>query len=182
MVPDIPARVLTKKEEIGKVVVIDPGHGGHDLGEKDERGTIEKDFNLRLAKILTQIFQQTGNKVIMTRTEDIAVSLPKRVALANRQGAHLFISLHRKNLNGCCSKGAATYYYSRQNHRLAQVIQAQIDKIYQGQNWESKMEKFYVLKYTNMPAVLIETISADICPLELAQAISTGVRTYWEEE
>jgi len=165
-----------------KLLVIDPGHGGHDLGEVDERGRTEKDFNLMVGKNLAEIFLKKGHEVIMTRDEDIAVSLAKRVALANRREAELFVSLHRKSFLVPQQKGVIAYYYKPQYQGLAQAIQAEIAKILLGEKSESKVEKFYVLKHTQMPSVLVEAISSNLTPTQLAQAVFFGVNTYWEEE
>ena len=165
-----------------RIVAIDPGHGGHDWGEVAERGGVETDFTLQVGKDLAAIFQEMGHEVIMTRREDIAVSPAKRVALANRQRANLFISLHRKGFLNVRSKGAVTYYYNHQQQKLADCIQGQIAKISPKERWETQMEKFYVLKYTDMPAVLIEAISPQLTPHQLARAIFAGVRTYWQEK
>lgn len=165
-----------------QTIVIDPGHGGHDLGEVDERGEMEKNFTLQAGKALAAIFQEMGHEVIMTRGEDIAVSLAKRVALANRKEADLFISLHRKSFLNLRSKGAVTYYYNHQQQKLADCIQDKMVKISSKERWETQMEKFYVLKYTDMPAILIEAISPQLTPDQLAKVIFAGVRTYWQEK
>ena len=76
-------------------IVIDPGHGGRDPGATGRRGLKEKDVTLRIAKLLREsIKSKTDARVVMTRTRDVYVPLEERTAIANREGADLFISIH----------------------------------------------------------------------------------------
>lgn len=79
----------------GKITTIclDPGHGGMDSGNR-AGWHFEKNYTLPLALELRDQLQKIGFKVILTRTKDVYVELPARPALANRDGADLFISLH----------------------------------------------------------------------------------------
>lgn len=100
-----PMKELTKTLT-GPIIVIDPGHGGDDLGAVGVGGLYEKDVTLAVALQLEQILQESLNaRVILTRRTDIFVPLSSRTAMANEQQAALFISLHtnaslKKNLNG----------------------------------------------------------------------------------
>ncbi len=87
-----------------QTIMIDPGHGGKDPGAV-YNGILEKDINLRLAKILGSILKSKGMKVLYTRTNDKFIPLEERTALANSKKADLFISLHvnanqNKKVNG----------------------------------------------------------------------------------
>ena len=76
------------------VIVIDPGHGGHDSGAM-KNGTVEKDVVLAFAKVLRQKLESTGQyKIIMTRETDVFVELAERLAFAKRHNANLFIAVH----------------------------------------------------------------------------------------
>ncbi len=78
-------------------VVIDPGHGGTDLGTFYDAGSyrlMEKDVTLRLARQIANQLIARGVRVTLTRTTDQEVPLPARTALANRLGADIFISIH----------------------------------------------------------------------------------------
>jgi N-acetylmuramoyl-L-alanine amidase len=78
-----------------RVIVIDPGHGGHNVGTQSVLdGRHEKEFTLDLALRLKPLLVAEGWKVFLTRTEDTDVSLPDRVAFAQENKADLFISLH----------------------------------------------------------------------------------------
>jgi N-acetylmuramoyl-L-alanine amidase len=76
------------------VIVIDPGHGGHDSGAI-KNGAVEKDIVLAFSKILAAKLKATGRfKVLMTRDTDVFVPLGERVAFAERNNANLFIAVH----------------------------------------------------------------------------------------
>ncbi|MFZ0286119.1 MAG: N-acetylmuramoyl-L-alanine amidase [Terriglobales bacterium] len=106
------ARSLTRALDlkIGKIV-IDPGHGGHDTGTIGPRGLEEKDLvldvSLRLGKLLTR---RLGAEVVYTRTDDTFIPLETRTAIANREGADLFISVHANSSRDPDARGVETYY------------------------------------------------------------------------
>lgn len=79
------------------VVCIDPGHGGEDPGTMAGEKA-EKDENLKLALRVKENLEKYNIKVILTREDDTFVSLKKRAKIANEEGADLFVSLHRNNL------------------------------------------------------------------------------------
>ncbi len=77
-------------------ICLDPGHGGKDTGNRVP-GFFwhnEKTYTLELAFELRDQLKQAGFKVILTRNKDTYVDLPARPAVANRNGADLFVSLH----------------------------------------------------------------------------------------
>ncbi|HWF20207.1 MAG TPA: N-acetylmuramoyl-L-alanine amidase, partial [Verrucomicrobiae bacterium] len=81
--------------ETNRVIVIDPGHGGTDTGTSNvANGHFEKEFTLDLARRLQALLAADGWTVLLTRTSDVYVSLPNRVAFAEQHKAGLFISLH----------------------------------------------------------------------------------------
>jgi len=76
------------------IIVIDPGHGGHDSGAM-KNGTVEKEVVLAFSKVLKEKIEATGRyKVLMTRDSDVFVDLDERRAFAERHGANLFIAVH----------------------------------------------------------------------------------------
>src|SRR5262249_35546279 len=84
----------TAPERRVRVIVIDPGHGGMDMGVKTAAGT-EKDLTLALARRLrTGLQTRLGTTVLLTRDSDIAMDNEARSAVANNNKANLFISLH----------------------------------------------------------------------------------------
>jgi N-acetylmuramoyl-L-alanine amidase len=76
-------------------VAIDPGHGGHDHGTTGPGGVVEKELVLDLAKRLgVLISQRLGAEVVLTRDSDVFLPLEERTAIANRERADLFLSIH----------------------------------------------------------------------------------------
>lgn len=103
--PDDPSRPL---------VVIDPGHGGHDPGAANrEQGLREKDVTLALSKALRDRLVQQGRvRVALTREEDAFLTLQERYELARRMGAELFLSIHADAADNPDARGATIYTLS----------------------------------------------------------------------
>jgi len=111
--PDLPAVAeLTPPRQI-RAIAIDPGHGGEDTGSKGPEGNLEKDVTLSVARRLqSAIENQLGLDVVLTRTDDTAVSLDARAAIANNNRADLFISLHANASARATAAGAEVFYLS----------------------------------------------------------------------
>ncbi len=93
-------------------VMLDPGHGGIDPGA-EVPGTDEKTLMLTFARELREALLRVGGyEVVMTRVDDQFVSLERRIALAHRAGADVFISLHADSLSEGRAHGAAVYTLS----------------------------------------------------------------------
>lgn len=94
-----------------KTVVLDAGHGGKDPGCIGVSGTYEKHnalaIILKLGGLIEQLYPEV--KVIYTRKEDVFVELKERAAIANRNHADLFISVHCNSMSVSRAKGAETY-------------------------------------------------------------------------
>ncbi|HEU4692998.1 MAG TPA: N-acetylmuramoyl-L-alanine amidase [Vicinamibacterales bacterium] len=91
-------------------VVIDPGHGGHDPGAKT-RGLTEADLVLDVALRLEKLLaKQDGFEVVLTRRVDTFVALEERTAIANREGADLFLSIHANASTNTSARGVETYF------------------------------------------------------------------------
>jgi len=95
-----------------KVIVIDPGHGGHDPGALGAQG-FEKDVNLAAALALKERLERSPRyRVVLTREDDTYVPLEDRVRIAQRAGADLFISLHSDSGGDATVRGASVYTLS----------------------------------------------------------------------
>jgi N-acetylmuramoyl-L-alanine amidase len=77
-----------------RTIVLDPGHGGADVGTRDAQHRFEKDFALDWALRTERLLTNAGWKVFLTRRSDVEISLTDRTAFADRVQADLFISLH----------------------------------------------------------------------------------------
>jgi N-acetylmuramoyl-L-alanine amidase len=105
-------------------VVIDPGHGGHDPGAKT-KGLTEADLvldvALRLEKLLSK---QDGFEVVLTRRVDTFVPLEERTAIANREGADLFLSIHANASTNSAARGVETYFLNLTANPDAEMVAA----------------------------------------------------------
>jgi len=96
--------------KIGKIVV-DAGHGGHDTGTVGPNGLMEKDLVLDVALRLGKLLEsRLGAEVIYTRDDDTFIPLETRTAIANKEQADLFISIHANNISDPSVRGVETYY------------------------------------------------------------------------
>ena len=174
-------------------VVIDPGHGGPDPGAVGIGGIRETDVVLEVSKIVKELLSEKGIKVSLTRKSEVDLDLPPRVSFANNTDADVFVSIHanasrgkRKDINGL-----ETFYYRGWKGRLlAKGIQKQILRVSPGSPDRGvKQGRFYVIKNTRMPAVLVEigflTGRLDARRLEknshrkrIAYAIAKGILEY----
>lgn len=105
-------------------VVIDPGHGGNDLGTVGAGGLQEKDLTLDVARRLRRwLEQRLGAKVVYTRTSDEFVPLEQRVALANQAHANFFISIHANGSSYHAVHGVETFYFNSSADALESASQ-----------------------------------------------------------
>ena len=105
-------------------IVIDPGHGGHDPGAKGEDTTeaeLVLDVALRLEKLLTKA---PGVEVVLTRRDNQFVPLQERTAIANREGADLFLSIHANASAVPAARGIETYFLNFASNQNAAAVAA----------------------------------------------------------
>jgi N-acetylmuramoyl-L-alanine amidase len=96
--------------KIGKIV-IDAGHGGHDTGTIGPNGLQEKDLVLDVALKLGKVLEdRLGAEVVYTRDDDTFVPLETRTAIANKERADLFISIHANSSDDASARGVETFY------------------------------------------------------------------------
>jgi len=175
------------------LVVIDPGHGGPDPGAIGISGIRETDVVLEVSQIVKKLLFEKGVKAMLTRKNEVDLDLPPRASFANNMDADIFVSIHanasrgkRRDINGL-----ETFYYKGWKGRLlAKKIQRHILRVSPGSPDRGvKQGRFYVIKNTRMPAVLVEigflTGRLDARRLEktthrkrLAYAIAKGILEY----
>lgn len=101
------------ENRVRPVVVIDPGHGGYDSGAVGTNGTVEKAVTLEVAlKLRDELKKLEAFEVILSRENDVFVSLIDRVKLAQSSRAHLLFSLHADALQNASVRGASVYRLS----------------------------------------------------------------------
>src|SRR5262249_33090990 len=104
-------------------VVIDPGHGGHDPGAKG-KGVNEAELVLDVALRLEKLLQKAGTEVILTRRTDDFIPLQERPAIANREGADLFLSIHANASHGGPGRAIETSFLNFANNPNAAQVAA----------------------------------------------------------
>ncbi len=139
-------------------VFLDPGHGGSDPGAT-WYGFQEKVANLDIALRVKSKLEANGFEVAMSRTSDIKRSLDEIVALANSSGADIFVSIHNNASLSPYSHGTETYWCANGvagSSQLASLIQSNVVASAGRANRGVKTANFRVIKYTTMPAALVE--------------------------
>jgi N-acetylmuramoyl-L-alanine amidase len=105
-------------------IVIDPGHGGHDPGTV-AKGLTEANLTLDVALRLEKLLQkELGIEVVLTRRTDVYIPLEERTAIANRQNADLFLSIHANSSRNDGAKGIETYFLSFASSPEAEALAA----------------------------------------------------------
>jgi N-acetylmuramoyl-L-alanine amidase len=158
----------------GKVIALDPGHGGPDGGAVSKDGVVEKDITLAISLYLRDYLQQAGALVVMTREEDKDLADPDRKGLSRRKtqdlinratfvkerDSDLFLSIHLNAVPSSRWSGAQTFYYTGQhedNKLLAALIQDEIIINLQNTTREAnRIDNIYLLKTIEVPSALVE--------------------------
>jgi N-acetylmuramoyl-L-alanine amidase len=109
-----------------RTIVIDPGHGGEEVGAKGASGSLEKDVSLAIARKLRAEIVNGGLSAFLTRDRDALVSLDERAAVANNYKADLFVSIHANASRARGARGSEVYFLSYQasddeSRRIAQA-------------------------------------------------------------
>jgi N-acetylmuramoyl-L-alanine amidase len=98
-----------------QTIVIDPGHGGHDAGAIGPGGLQEKELTLDIARRVAGLLQEDlAVRVVLTRGKDQFIGLRERTALANRERADLFVSIHVNAAPDGAATGTETYFLSNE--------------------------------------------------------------------
>lgn len=143
-----------KKSDIR--VVIDPGHGGYDTGAS-YGGFEEKDITLLLSNKLKKSLEKYGIRVFLTRDDDSFLSLAERVEITNSIKPNVFISIHNNAIvTSRVIRGVETYFWTHQSQKLAYLIHKSILSHINIPDHYIRKARFYVIKYTSVPAVLAE--------------------------
>ncbi len=157
----------------GRIIVIDPGHGGDDCGARGRSGLTEKDVVLDIGRHLAGLFNRAAVYTVMTRDEDEDLAgdsglgpmqrkrldLESRVDLAARGGADLYISIHANSFPEPVWSGAQTFYHSRseESRALAQAVQKElVARLGPNLRKAKPGDDYFVLRKSTMPAVIVE--------------------------
>ena len=186
--PNPPSSARPRRGRV--TVALDPGHGGRDPGAVGIGGLQEKRVVLPITQEIARILRAKGINVVFTRNGDVEVDLAPRVAIAERAGARVFVSVHANAVAGRRPdvNGLETYYY-RNGLRLAQSIHRSITRNIQVRDRGVRQARFFVLRRTSMPAALVEvgfvTGRQDAANLKIpffrkkmARSIATGILNF----
>lgn len=152
----------------GKIIGIDPGHGGYDPGSG--RGEIiEKDVVLQIALYLREYLQQAGGWVVMTRDEDFdLLEIPagpkkdqdfqNRKKIIDDSGANLLISIHANAIASSHWRGAQVFYQegSEEGRLLASAIQYEMVRVLKNTDRQIKNGNFFMLREISADGVIVE--------------------------
>ena len=147
----------------GKRIVVDPGHGGDDIGApavfgRTPGGPYEKDIVLDIGRRLARVLSAEGASVTMTRSNDTYISLRERAALANRLKADALISIH---CNSCDKpntlNGTSVYYDHRHSVGLARLVQDELIAALGTTDKGVRNANFAVIRRTTGRGILVET-------------------------
>lgn len=151
---------------VGKVVFVDAGHGGKDGGcHTLDNSILEKVLTLQISRLLAQRLASEGATVVMSRNSDVFIPVDERPAMANRNKADLFVSIH---INSSATRndlsGAIVFYHFKKpvNEALALAINDEIKLTPMPATGAKKDNARFstgygVLRLSNMPGVLVET-------------------------
>ena len=194
----------------GKIIVIDPGHGGADGGAVSRDGLQEKEVTLQIAKHLRDYLQQSGALVYLTRESDHDLAKPDtrglsrrktedlmaRVAFMKEKRADLFISIHLNSIPSPRWFGPQTFYTNNHpdNQTMAWFIQDELRTQVVDTHRESKtIHGIYIMEQAKIPAVLVEVgflsneqeaanLARADYQRQLATAIYRGIMRYLSNE
>lgn len=146
-------------------IVIDSGHGGEDRGTRANGPFCEeKRICLQTSKLVKKYLSQLGYRVIMTRSTDIYVPLPRRVEIAEQARASLFVSIHYNSAPSTQAKGIEVFYCeskekkirSAASKKLAETILSRVIQRTSATSRGVKKGNFFVLREASMPAIIVE--------------------------
>ena len=161
--------VVAKEDDLvlrGKVIAIDPGHGGKDVGTSYQ-SNYEKDINLAISLQLKKELEKKGASVILTRDDDYDLSSPdvnrrkksdfdNRIDYINNSVSDLYLSIHINYLTDTRYSGGQVFYLG-ENKELANAIQNRFNKGLDSEREVKKMQdSYYMYKRLTKPGVLIE--------------------------
>ncbi|MBT2291092.1 N-acetylmuramoyl-L-alanine amidase [Paenibacillus albidus] len=141
----------------GKLIVLDPGHGGSDPGMLGTTyNTMEKDLNLQTAFYVRDYLQAAGARVDMTRTGDQKPSLSRRVQVSESLGADAFVSIHYNSSPKRVS-GILTFFYSEgKDMRLARAIETRLGQGIGLRSNGISFGDYHILRENQTPSTLVE--------------------------
>jgi N-acetylmuramoyl-L-alanine amidase len=167
LVPEMPPLLDLPTPGGLRAIVVDAGHGGDDTGAKGQKGTLEKNVTLSIARKLKAALEaRLGVRVLLTRDGDQAVAADQRAALANNNKADLFISLHANASLRPAVAGVEVFYLNLEGYgdQAQRVSQGSADAlpVLGGGNREIEITPWELAqaRYIDQSAVFAQAIEA----------------------
>lgn len=193
-----------------KTVILDAGHGVPDYGTQSSSGTTEQELNLAITLKLQQLLEQSGTKVILTRSDDNGIyevdkdsirekkisDMKNRVYIGNNSDADIYVSIHMNYYTDSQYSGWQTFYQSmnEESKRIANIIQQSLNEnIGQNKRVPMAIKGAYIMDKVEIPAVIVECgflsnksdeekLKTDEYQAKLAWGIYLGIQKYFVEE
>ncbi|WP_035350887.1 N-acetylmuramoyl-L-alanine amidase CwlD [Fictibacillus gelatini] len=194
----------------GKIIIIDPGHGGMDGGAVGDGGVIEKDISLNIALKLRDYLQEAGALVIMTRETDRDLAdddtkrisarktedLRKRKEIINGSNGDLFVSIHLNAIPSPRWRGAQVFYHptGKEGEEVSKFIQDEIKRNLENTDRLAKsIDGIYLLRTAKIPGTLVEVgflsnpterelLKTEHYQMQVAACIYQGILRYYTNE
>ena len=157
-----------------RVIVLDAGHGKPDEGARSSRGTTEAETNLKIAKKLQNLLEQSGATVILTRSDENAIydaeesslrqkkvsDIHNRVKIGNESSADIFVSIHLNKIPQQQYWGWQCFYQlgNDKSIKLAKSVQNNLNEAIQRENKRvpMKLDNVYIMKHVEIPTTIVE--------------------------
>lgn len=193
----------------GKIIVLDPGHGGPDGGAVGGK-TLEKDVALNIALLTRDYLQEQGALVILTREDDRDLAkeetkkisrrkvedLKKRLEIINESQADLYLSIHLNAIPSPRWRGAQTFFHGslEENEAVAKFVQDELKNSLQNTSREAKViQGIYLVKHAKIPGALVEVgflsnvnerslLQTEEYQKKVAESIYRGINRYFTEQ
>jgi len=190
-------------ELLGKVIYIDPGHGGADPGTV-YKDIYEKDINLEICLKLQKVLESEGAIVYLTRYGDYDLSnniysrkksdLNNRSKIINASGADIYISIHLNSISSSTWKGAQVFYddVNDKNIEIANLFQEQLKKDLKTNREVKEIKTMLMNRKITIPGILIEAgflsnpndrylLRQDDYQYKICNSIRNGLIKYFKE-
>jgi N-acetylmuramoyl-L-alanine amidase len=193
----------------GKIIVLDPGHGGMDGGAVGGK-VLEKDIALNITLLVKDYLQEQGALVILTREDDRDLAneetkrisrrkvedLKKRLEIINDSQADLYLSIHLNAIPSPRWRGAQTFFYGslEENEAIAKFVQNELKSSLENTSREAKLiQGIYLVKHAKVPGALVEVgflsnaeernlLQTEEYQTKVAEAIYRGINRYFTEQ
>lgn len=193
-----------------KTIIIDAGHGVPDEGAESSSGTTEAEINLKIALKIQNLLEQSGAKVLLTRSDENGIydldkvtlrekkisDIRNRVKIGNESSGDIFVSIHLNKIPQNQYYGWQTFYKenSLEGRNLAKSIQNSLNKTIEKENRRvaMKIDNVYIIKNVEIPITIVECgflsnaqeekeLLDDMYQDKLAWGIYNGIMNYFNE-